>query len=164
MCLIANGSGISCCTPEGKHLSRDFLHPHCFTLDILPDDEFYRPFRVECVNFVRSMVAPRSDCTFGYAEQLNQVFKRWTFYIFVLLMFIFSFIRLHTGMMDQLFTDRLKLNQTSFEKERVGVWRHFPIRIANYFLLTGTTRTASVSVKDCVASFLVGNSNIFVCE
>nr|CAH0110491.1 unnamed protein product [Daphnia galeata] len=68
-----NGSGISCCTPEGKHLSRDFLHPHCFTLDILPDDEFYRPFRVECVNFVRSMVAPRSDCTFGYAEQLNQV-------------------------------------------------------------------------------------------
>ena len=76
VCLIANGSGISCCTSEGKHIPKDFRHPHCFTLDILPDDEFYRPFRVECVNFVRSMVAPRSDCTFGYAEQLNQVFKR----------------------------------------------------------------------------------------
>jgi peroxidase len=72
--LLANGSGISCCTLDGKHQSKDFRHPHCFTLDILPDDEFYRPFRVECVNFVRSMVAPRSDCTFGYAEQLNQVF------------------------------------------------------------------------------------------
>ncbi|XP_057375088.1 peroxidase-like [Daphnia carinata] len=70
---LANGSGISCCTPDGKHQSWELRHPHCFTLDILPDDTFYRQFRVECVNFVRSMVAPRSDCTFGYAEQLNQV-------------------------------------------------------------------------------------------
>ena len=72
--VTANGSGISCCTPEGKHMPKDLRHPHCFTLDILPEDSFYRQFRVECVNFVRSMVAPRSDCTFGYAEQLSQVF------------------------------------------------------------------------------------------
>uniref|UniRef100_A0A0P5QUM0 Chorion peroxidase n=1 Tax=Daphnia magna TaxID=35525 RepID=A0A0P5QUM0_9CRUS len=70
---LANGSGISCCTPDNKHQSWELRHPHCFTLDILPGDAFYRQFRVECINFVRSMVAPRSDCTFGYAEQLNQV-------------------------------------------------------------------------------------------
>lgn len=71
--ILANGSGISCCTPDGKHQPKELRHPHCFTLDILPDDAFYRSFKVECVNFVRSMVAPRSDCTFGYAEQLSQV-------------------------------------------------------------------------------------------
>ena len=71
--FLANGSGISCCSPNAKHLSKEAKHPHCFTLDILPDDAFYRQFGVECINFVRSVVAPRSDCTFGYAEQLSQV-------------------------------------------------------------------------------------------
>ena len=70
---IANSSGISCCTPDGKHQPKELRHPHCFTLDILPDDSFYRQYGIECINFVRSMVAPRSDCTFGYAEQLSQV-------------------------------------------------------------------------------------------
>jgi len=70
---LANSTGISCCTPDGKHLPESIRHPHCFTLDILPDDPFYSQYGVECVNFVRSMVAPRSDCMFGYAEQLNQV-------------------------------------------------------------------------------------------
>lgn len=75
MCVSksANGSGIACCTPDGKHLPRHLRHPHCFTLDILPNDPFYSKYGVECVNFVRSLVAPRSDCSFGYAEQLNQV-------------------------------------------------------------------------------------------
>lgn len=76
--FTANGSGISCCTPDNKHQSWELRHPHCFTLDILPGDAFYRQFRVECINFVRSMVAPRSDCTFGYAEQLNQVFALYS--------------------------------------------------------------------------------------
>ena len=71
--LTANTSGISCCTPDGKHQPKELRHPHCFTLDILPDDSFYRQYGIQCINFVRSMVAPRSDCTFGYAEQLSQV-------------------------------------------------------------------------------------------
>jgi len=70
---LANTSGISCCTPDGKHQPKELRHPHCFTLDILPDDSFYRQYGIQCINFVRSMVAPRSDCTFGYAEQLSQV-------------------------------------------------------------------------------------------
>jgi len=70
---LANATGISCCTQNGKHLPKQMRHPHCFTLDILPNDPFYSQYGVECINFVRSMVAPRSDCKFGYAEQLNQV-------------------------------------------------------------------------------------------
>ena len=48
-------------------------HPHCFPIEILAQDPFYGPRGVRCLNFVRSLVAPRSDCRIGYAEQMNQL-------------------------------------------------------------------------------------------
>lgn len=72
----ADSTGVDCCTADGKHLPPELRHEHCFTLDVLPGDSFYGRFGVECINFVRSMVAPRSDCMFGYAEQLSQVRPR----------------------------------------------------------------------------------------
>ena len=48
-------------------------HPHCFPIDIPINDPFYGPRGVRCLNFVRSMIAPRLDCRVGYAEQMNQL-------------------------------------------------------------------------------------------
>ncbi|XP_065567232.1 peroxidase-like [Artemia franciscana] len=70
---MPNNSAIQCCSPYGDYVSKEYKHPHCFVVDILPGDPFYSQYGVKCLNFVRSMVAPRSDCAFGYAEQMNQV-------------------------------------------------------------------------------------------
>ena len=69
----ANQSNIDCCTPEGGILAPELRHPHCFPIDILPQDPFYGPRGVRCLNFVRSMIAPRADCRIGYADQMNQL-------------------------------------------------------------------------------------------
>ena len=66
----ANQSNIDCCTPNGGILPPEARHPHCFPIDILPQDPFYGPRGVRCLNFVRSMIAPRADCRIGYADQV----------------------------------------------------------------------------------------------
>lgn len=40
----------------------------------MPDDDpFYRSYGIKCLNMVRSITAPREDCTLGPAEQMNAV-------------------------------------------------------------------------------------------
>ena len=68
-----NGSGIQCCTEEGEFLPFSLSHPTCFPIEIPADDGFFRPFRQRCMNFVRSMIGVREDCSLGYADQLNQI-------------------------------------------------------------------------------------------
>ncbi|KAK3858002.1 hypothetical protein Pcinc_035774, partial [Petrolisthes cinctipes] len=69
-----NRSGIECCEDEGRRLiDPSFLHPSCFPIEIPENDPFYSRLGRRCMNFVRSMIAPRSGCTLGYAEQLNQI-------------------------------------------------------------------------------------------
>uniref|UniRef100_A0A0P5PNQ9 Chorion peroxidase n=1 Tax=Daphnia magna TaxID=35525 RepID=A0A0P5PNQ9_9CRUS len=67
-----NNSAIQCCTGDGKYLSPERTHPLCFPIDVAHDNEFYGQFGVTCHDFVRSVIAPREDCKFGYADQLNQ--------------------------------------------------------------------------------------------
>ncbi|XP_046445457.1 chorion peroxidase-like [Daphnia pulex] len=69
----ANRSNIECCTREGGTIPPEMRHPHCFPIDIPINDPFYGPRGVRCLNFVRSMIAPRLDCRVGYAEQMNQL-------------------------------------------------------------------------------------------
>ncbi|KAI9551659.1 hypothetical protein GHT06_021995 [Daphnia sinensis] len=69
----ANQSNIECCTKEGGVLPPEMRHPHCFPIDIPAKDPFYGPRGVRCLNFVRSMIAPRIECRMGYAEQMNEV-------------------------------------------------------------------------------------------
>ncbi len=69
----ANQSNIDCCTPEGGVIPPEMRHPHCFPIEIPPQDPFYGPRGVRCLNFVRSVIAPRADCRIGYAEQMNQL-------------------------------------------------------------------------------------------
>lgn len=67
---LENGQGIECC-PENPN---EQLHPRCMPIDIT-GDTFFGRFGRTCMNFVRSMLAvgPAEACTFGFAEQLNQL-------------------------------------------------------------------------------------------
>ena len=69
-----NSSGVKCCSEDGSAREDALvLHPQCFPIDIPSNDPFYKKHSQRCMNFVRSMPGPGQDCTFGYAEQMNQV-------------------------------------------------------------------------------------------
>ncbi|KAK2705306.1 peroxidase-like [Artemia franciscana] len=68
-----NGSGIECCTLDGKAIPENLRHSQCYPIEIPSNDPFYSKFGRKCMNFVRSLIGTRPDCTFGYAEQLNQL-------------------------------------------------------------------------------------------
>ena len=69
-----NSSGVKCCTADGSESeNRITLHPQCFPIDIPSNDPFFQKHKQRCMNFVRSMPGPGQDCTFGYAEQMNQI-------------------------------------------------------------------------------------------
>lgn len=69
--LLVNNSAIQCCTGDGKYLSPERTHPLCFPIDVAHDNEFYGQFGVSCHDFVRSVIAPRDDCKFGFADQVT---------------------------------------------------------------------------------------------
>lgn len=70
-CFSANGSAISCCTADGSNeLPHQFRHFACMPIVIPPKDSFYSVFKQGCMSFVRSILAPRHDCTLGYAQQV----------------------------------------------------------------------------------------------
>lgn len=68
----SNGEGIVCCAEEIQRNPR-LLHPACLPIHIPRNDPFFSKFGLNCMEFVRSIAAPRSDCTFGPREQLNQL-------------------------------------------------------------------------------------------
>nr|XP_045591913.1 peroxidase-like [Procambarus clarkii] len=67
--------GIQCCGESGRHLvDAAVRHPACFPIEIPADDPFFGGTGRRCMNFVRSLLAPRADpCTLGHGEQMNQV-------------------------------------------------------------------------------------------
>ncbi|GLV32003.1 Peroxinectin-like [Carabus blaptoides fortunei] len=70
----ANGSGISCCTADGVHeLPMEMRHYACMPITVSPQDGFYHQFSQRCMNFVRSVLAPRQECNLGYSQQMNRV-------------------------------------------------------------------------------------------
>ncbi|KAF5295133.1 hypothetical protein FQA39_LY13284 [Lamprigera yunnana] len=71
---FANGSAISCCNEDGSgESSHEVRHFACMPIVIPAKDPFFGKFNQGCMNFVRSVLAPRLDCTLGYAEQMNKV-------------------------------------------------------------------------------------------
>ncbi|XP_044742884.1 chorion peroxidase isoform X2 [Chrysoperla carnea] len=69
-----NGSGIECCSSDRRRELREELqHPACMPIKIDNDDVFFKHFGIKCMNFVRSFITPRSDCTMGYSQQMNTV-------------------------------------------------------------------------------------------
>jgi peroxidase len=67
-----NSTGVSCCQ-NGKPLPSNLRHPDCFPIEIPADDSFYQSFGQRCMEFVRSLPAPRKECNLGPREQMNQI-------------------------------------------------------------------------------------------
>lgn len=70
--MIHTEKSIDCCTETGDSLTPRYIHPFCQAIEIPDDDPYYSKLRIKCMNYVRSMLAVNSDCTFGPYEQLNQ--------------------------------------------------------------------------------------------
>lgn len=71
MFYVANGSAISCCTSDGfTSLPLEHRHYACMPIQLPREDPFFSHFKQGCMNFVRSVLGPRMDCTLGYAQQV----------------------------------------------------------------------------------------------
>ncbi|XP_059487278.1 peroxidase-like [Neocloeon triangulifer] len=68
--MVFTGSSIACCKPDGGLLPPRSLHPFCAPIPVPADDPVFKGRR--CLDYVRSVTAPRPDCKFGPAEQMNQ--------------------------------------------------------------------------------------------
>lgn len=69
----ANGSGISCCSNDGSNEHPpEMRHYACMPITVSPQDNFYKNFGQRCMNFVRSVLAPRHECNLGYSQQVPQ--------------------------------------------------------------------------------------------
>ncbi|XP_031763796.2 chorion peroxidase [Galleria mellonella] len=72
MFTIGNGSAISCCSGDGQaFLPIELQHWACAPITADPNDDFYGQFHHQCLNFLRTQLAPASDCSVGYAKQMN---------------------------------------------------------------------------------------------
>jgi peroxidase len=63
---------IECCAPGGNRLSPRYIHPFCAPISVPYDDHYYSEHGLDCMTYVRSVPAFRSDCSFGPLEQVNQ--------------------------------------------------------------------------------------------
>lgn len=69
---MEDGKPISCCKPEIQADPANLKHPSCYEIPISSYDPFFKKFNVTCMNFVRSVATPRTDCKIAPREQLNQ--------------------------------------------------------------------------------------------
>jgi len=65
-------SGILCCE-NGNTISDKDRHRECFPISLPENDHVFSKFGQQCMEFVRSMPAPRQGCNFGPREQVNQI-------------------------------------------------------------------------------------------
>ncbi|XP_069947342.1 peroxidase isoform X1 [Cherax quadricarinatus] len=72
---LSNDSGIQCCSNNDRDfVDSAFRHPACFPIEVPANDPFFGGTGRRCMNFVRSLLAPRNTpCNLGYAEQMNQL-------------------------------------------------------------------------------------------
>nr|CAD7570072.1 unnamed protein product [Timema californicum] len=73
-----SGSGLSCCR-NGDVVSQELRHPDCFPIILPKDDHIFAKLGEHCMEFVRSLPAPRPECNFGPREQ---VIRDWQLDIF----------------------------------------------------------------------------------
>ncbi|XP_076230763.1 peroxidase isoform X2 [Calliopsis andreniformis] len=71
--MVSSGKPITCCRSDGNPLSPRHIHPDCAAIIVSDQDPVYGEHYVRCMNYVRSLPVLRSECTFGPAEQMNQV-------------------------------------------------------------------------------------------
>jgi len=66
-----DGMFFDCC--QGYKGGEHEVHPKCSTMEVFPDDPFYGPKGVKCVNLARNIIAPNYHCSLGYSNQLSMV-------------------------------------------------------------------------------------------
>lgn len=76
------GSGISCCR-NGREIESSLRHPDCFQIEIPRNDHMFAPFGERCMEFVRSLPAPRPECNFGPREQVQIANKLNIYFYFI---------------------------------------------------------------------------------
>lgn len=62
---------LSCCD-NGRLRPAEQLHPDCLPISVASDDPFFGKLGQRCMEFTRSIPAPRRDCVPGFREQLNE--------------------------------------------------------------------------------------------
>ncbi|XP_014680314.1 PREDICTED: chorion peroxidase-like, partial [Priapulus caudatus] len=62
----AENEPLDCC------MTGSGIHPACRPIRVPIDDQFYKQHNEFCINFARSIAAPRPGCGFGARQQLNQ--------------------------------------------------------------------------------------------
>jgi hypothetical protein len=67
-----SGSGLSCCR-DGNVIKQELRHPDCFPISLPQNDHMFGSFGERCMEFVRSLPAPRPECNFGPREQVQNV-------------------------------------------------------------------------------------------
>lgn len=74
--VINNSTGemedITCCN-RGAFRDASTLHQACMPIDIPETDAFYSKHNQRCMDFARSLPAPRPACNLGAREQMNQI-------------------------------------------------------------------------------------------
>uniref|UniRef100_V5I8I5 Peroxidase n=1 Tax=Anoplophora glabripennis TaxID=217634 RepID=V5I8I5_ANOGL len=71
--MIHTEKPIECCSAQGKNLSPRYIHPFCSPVYAsTKDNKRYTKKSLDCMNYVRSIPALRSDCSFGPSDQVNQ--------------------------------------------------------------------------------------------
>lgn len=70
--MVHSDNTIECCDSDGSALKPRYVHPFCAPIAVPGDDSFYSKYSVECMPYVRSVAAMRSDCSLGPLEQINQ--------------------------------------------------------------------------------------------
>lgn len=63
------GSGISCCR-NGEEIPNTLRHPECFPIELPRNDPIFSRLGEFCMEFARSLPAPRPQCNFGPREQV----------------------------------------------------------------------------------------------
>lgn len=80
--LVSQNNSIECCDDDGISYSTKYMHPSCASITIPEDDQFFSQIGRTCMNYVRSIPAMRSDCTFGPREQVifNKIIYLYNIY------------------------------------------------------------------------------------
>lgn len=70
--VVHTDQTIRCCDNSGLHLTPRYLHSSCMPISVPHQDPFLKNYAT-CMEYTGSVTTYRGDCTFGAAEQVNQL-------------------------------------------------------------------------------------------
>jgi len=86
-CIVKRNKSVNCCEDNGLNLSPRDTNELCMQIVVADGDPFFNhdylgpDLIYRCMNYVRSVPAVRSDCTFGPKEQVRALLDNTLTYI-----------------------------------------------------------------------------------